>query len=340
MKPPRIRKLIWLELGVLSGSFLLSLVVCELAVRWFGTVRNVGPAFSRYDPVYGVRLKPSFHCRRITPEFSMRFTTNAFGFRGPEPQEFPTGAVVFLGDSFTMGHGVNDGEEYPQLVAQCLERNYDLKDIPIVNASVGNTGNGRWIKFLEHEAARFQPRAVVMQVSGNDLGDNLREGLFRLTGKNELQEMPVPPAGRWHYAQVAIETVPGVTYLHLVGLLRQAATLSRSQAPGNTVVATTGAEQESAGYPLTTALVERAIKICVDRKWPALLIVVDLDDDKAATLRRACESTDTQLIMVPQKPTRPEFYYRVDGHWNATGHEYVAGQVAAELAPLLVQRPG
>ena len=44
---------------------------------WFVPVRNVGPSFSIYDPVYGKTLRKGLRCRRIAPEFTMSFSTNA-----------------------------------------------------------------------------------------------------------------------------------------------------------------------------------------------------------------------------------------------------------------------
>src|SRR4029077_19339562 len=109
------------------ASAAATLALCELVARLAVTVRNVGPSFTTFDPVYGKRLKRSFACWRITPEFAMHFATNSYGFRGVEPPAPPEHAIVFLGDSFTMGYGVSDGEEFPALIAQAV-------DHPVINA--------------------------------------------------------------------------------------------------------------------------------------------------------------------------------------------------------------
>src|SRR3990167_3315053 len=155
------------SLALLTATALLvAFVVAELVVRVAVPVRNVGPTFSEYDPVYGKRLKRSFACTRTTPEFTMRFSTNSLGFRGPEPAGFPGRGVLFLGDSFTTGYGVNDGEEFPDLVRRGLEASGI--GVPVVNAGSGNTGNGYWLRFLEREGTRFSPRLVVLGFCGND----------------------------------------------------------------------------------------------------------------------------------------------------------------------------
>jgi hypothetical protein len=73
------------NLCVLFVSVLSTLALCEVILRVFVPVRYIGPTVSIYDPIYGKRHKQSFTTRRITPEYSMQFTTNSFGFRGPEP---------------------------------------------------------------------------------------------------------------------------------------------------------------------------------------------------------------------------------------------------------------
>jgi hypothetical protein len=79
-----------------ATALLIAFVLAESVVRVAVPVRNVGPTFSEYDPVYGKRLKRSFACTRTTPEFTMRFSTNSLGFRGPEPAGFPERGVLFL----------------------------------------------------------------------------------------------------------------------------------------------------------------------------------------------------------------------------------------------------
>ena len=74
----------WENLALAFIAILVSLGVCELVVRNFVSVRNVGPSFTRYDSYYGQLLKQNFLGLRVTPEFTMRLTTNSDGFRGPQ----------------------------------------------------------------------------------------------------------------------------------------------------------------------------------------------------------------------------------------------------------------
>ncbi len=105
----KIRKKIFFGIVSVFLGLILALIISEVFIRLFITVRNVGPSFTVYDSVYGKRLKKDFSTTRITPEFKMKFTTNSLGFRGPEINFPVNSSIIFLGDSFSMGYGVNDG---------------------------------------------------------------------------------------------------------------------------------------------------------------------------------------------------------------------------------------
>ncbi len=300
--------------------FLISAVIavlgCELIVRVFVPVRNVGPTFSEYDPVYGKRLKKNFSCTRTAAEFSMRFSTNSYGFRGPEPPSFPVGGILFIGDSFTSGYGVNDGEEFPALIAQHLTAPSEAGTVPVVNAGTGNTGNGYWLRFLEAEYDRYDPRAVVLGFCVNDFLDNAVEQLYRVDQHGRLHEtgmMPRQEAARG--AQAVIEAVPGLAYSHLVGLARQV--FSESGAPP-------ASDGVGTADSLTYALVDTVLAFCALRGVPAILLQIGVDSVAARQLDALAGRHGAASLRAPSKADRPELYYKTDGHWNAAGHRAIA----------------
>lgn len=190
----------------------------ELLVRWFVPAAVVGPAFSEHDPVYGKRLKRNFSARHTTPEFSFVLRTNSLGFRGPEPDGPIEGALLFIGDSYTMGYGVEDDESFPALVDAML-RSAGRGAVPVVNAGVGNSGQGWWLPFLERRAGDFAPRVVILQLADNDFGDNRAKRMFRLED-GRLEPLPIPEPGWERRAQALIEAVPGLSYSHRVAAER------------------------------------------------------------------------------------------------------------------------
>jgi len=309
----RMRRNLGKNLAIAATALAVSLFVAELVVRAFVPVRNVGPSFSVYDPIYGRRLKKSFSTERITPEFTMRFSTNERGFRGPELADPRAPSILFLGDSFTMGYGVNDGEEYPRRVARALTARGPAS-LTVVNAGVGNSGNGRWLKFLREEASRYRPELVVLQMHRNDFGDNLMEGLFALAPDGELRELPVPPPGPLRTLQSVIEMIPGLDRSYLVGLAKQLPEVS---------VAPLGTR----GERLTLRILEAVLRVCETSGWPVVGLLVDMPDSRRVPLDELFAARGIPAVAMPTKLERPDIYYEADGHWRPSGHALAASRL-------------
>lgn len=272
-------------------------------------VRNIGPSFSVYDPVYGRVLKSNFSAYRYTPEFAMKITTNSEGFRGPITEKKP---ILFLGDSFTLGYGVNDGEEFPQLVGQAL-------GVQVLNRGIGNSGQAHWLKFLEKEAQRYDPRIVVLQFLGNDYYDNVRQRQYDFIN-GQLVELKVPKPTVRNTIQSLIESIPGLTYSHLISLTRE---IRWNPTPVSRTVSPKGISNEL----LTLAMVRRAIDLCRVNGWPVLLVIIEVTKDQLAGLKRL----PVEILVLPNKSEAPEFFYKTDGHWNANGHEMAAERITEHI---------
>ena len=307
---------------LLLTSVLVTVVAGEVFVRLFIPVRNVGPTFSAYDPYYGKVLKRNFTCTRIAPEFTMEFRTNSYGHRGPEPSVFPARPILFLGDSFTSGYGVNDGEEFPELIRTTLERRGTAPHIPVVNAGSGNTGNGYWLRFLKAEGPRYDPKLVVLGFCVNDFSDNIVEGMYALDPAGRLLEDTTANLQQGaRTAQQVIEAIPGLAYSHLVGLARQAYSERTPPDPG--VTGAGDARFSSSGDDLTYRLVAETLDLCKNKQWRVVIIAIETTGGRLERLQTICAKRDIPLLVTPTKRDRPDLYYAVDGHWNAAGHQFV-----------------
>ncbi len=320
-------KQVSVNLGLTLVAILMALAICEVLVRAFVLVRNVGPDYSRYDPIYGKRLKRSFSAVRVAPEFTMTFSTNSLGFRGPEPGHFPHRSIVFLGDSFTAGYGVSDGEEYPDRVRTALQVRFGADKVHVLNAGIENTGNGHWVKFLRREGKRIQPRLVVLQLTDNDFTDNHGENQYRLGGSGNLVELPIPPPGlKWRLKQHVIERISFLQYSYLVGVLGQS-----WRAAANSNLAEQARKQDEHAVSdsdlLTFKLVEACLRICRENGWPALAVTVRIAGPQLTGLQEVFSRFAIDVISVPTKLERPDLYHKIDGHWNSFGHAYVAEEL-------------
>lgn len=307
--------------------------VAEIGLRFTKLVRNVGPSFTAYDAEYGKRLKKSFNCKRYSPEFTMMFSTNSLGFRGPEQKGSTKHGIVFLGDSFTMGYGVSDGEEFPRLLGEQLSSEME-RTMPIVNMGMGNNGNGRWLKFLRKEVGKYDPKLIVMQFCGNDFGDNDREGLFLHTGADGLVEKPVPKISQGRRLNQIAESIPGLSYSYLFCFIKQAV-LDRHQSSGAdegpTEAIPTVTKTHSDKENLTYALVEEALTTADSQGWPVVILSVANEPSQNKELAARCQKHGLDLIVIPERDERSDLYYTTDGHWTPAGHRYVAEALAEAI---------
>ena len=308
----------------------VGLGLSELILRYSGIVREVGPPFTRYDPVYGKRLRENLRATRRSPEFHIRYSVNSLGYRGPEPERFPENPILFVGDSFTEGYGVSDGEEFPELIRRSLARRHGQLAPPVVNAGIGNAGTGHWVKLLRLEGRRLDPRLVVLQFSDNDFADNLREAMYRLEANRLLVELPVRPRGTVHTINELVASTPGLSNTHLIALGYQLHhnynRRRRARAhPGDTMAAD----------ELTYRLWEEVLQICREGGWPVVGLAVEIAGDQLTRLRRMLEDHDASLIVVPSKQHRPDLYFTIDGHWKPPGHAHVAQILEPEVNRVL-----
>lgn len=98
------------------------------------------------------------------------FTSNALGFRTAPPEKPPgTFRIVFVGDSWTYGMGVERHESYPEVLARLanehagLDAEVEAWTLALPGYNLHNSLAG--LDFFFH---RLQPDAVVVAPSGND----------------------------------------------------------------------------------------------------------------------------------------------------------------------------
>jgi len=301
-------------------------------------VRNVGPSFSEFHPRFVRALKPGVSLRRETPEFRMRLTTNSLGMRGAEPSREPEPwkDLLFLGDSFTMGYGVTDGEEFPALVAERLRGRFaPERPVRVWNAGVGNAGTARSLRYLEENPHGLAPDLTIYQFCANDFDDNLGEGLYRLDAEGGLVALPAPAEpGALRGVQAWVDRVPLLSDSHLFCLVREAITaaaLSRRRHDANA----TGARDT--GDELTYALVTRLVERLRALGSEVVAVSFDVEGERRARLEAVLDGLGVPHVRLAGKAERPDLYFPVDGHWNTGGHRHAADALTPLVASALLR---
>ncbi|WP_128543389.1 GDSL-type esterase/lipase family protein [Larkinella soli] len=310
------------------GHFLGS---CVYRGRGYGLLQNdaiqVNPALSRYDPRLIYRLKPGQgHFRNL--EFSTSLRINSRGLRDDEASLHQPELIV-LGDSFSMGWGVEQEETFPQL----LEHHTGRK---VLNAGISSYGTAREYLLLQ-ELDRSHCGTLVIQYCDNDLSENM---VYRHTGTLDYsrsryqQTVRMNTVNRWLFPfKLSFLVLQRLEYL----IENQLASRPPGSSHSGKGVTPAGDGQNQhldhfipilkkirkvyAGPIVVTELSSHGIQSC-------------LSAGLRMRLREAALSGIYYCDLSGHLST--EDYFRIDGHLNPEGHRKVAfwlGEFIRQLPP-------
>jgi lysophospholipase L1-like esterase len=249
--------------------------------------------------------------------------------------------VLFLGDSFTFGQFVDDGETLPEQVGRKL-------GVEVVNAGVGGTTIVDQRVFLER-ALVVHPDVVVIVFHENDLNDLLEDvpQYERLARNRELKSGPLAPA---------FALLRDTALFHALMELR--ALWIRRAAPQESVVAVRGDDEAPAwvermagayaehmrdirellrerGVPLVVAAYPHPFSVDGDRKGLP---------DRIGPVKRNLAALGIPMLdlTLPLRASgrRLEEIYLLpkDGHASPLGYTIAADALAPEVARALAER--
>jgi len=115
---------------------------------------------------WGIWHVPDRMSRHRTNCFDVVMKFNHYGARGPEPDANDARNAIFLGDSFTEGFGLPEGETIPAQFSRLSGR-------PAINLGVSRSGSTQQSILYRHFADSFKHSQVFMLIHlENDLTDN------------------------------------------------------------------------------------------------------------------------------------------------------------------------
>lgn len=172
MKPSLKTRVAEAVLLTVLGS-LLAVVVLELAVRWF-CPQEPPSLWLEPDARYGHVMKKHFHQDYpfLGSGFVMTVNTNALGFRDEEPAPYQEGikTILFLGDSFTFGHGVNVPDRFDtRLKELCRDQGRSFR---FLNVGVSAWGTLQETRYVRDHLDLLRPDIVVLTFCENDPYDD------------------------------------------------------------------------------------------------------------------------------------------------------------------------
>lgn len=156
---------------LLSGTIYLSLILSEYILRIIYVIPN--SVIVRYSIIGGNNEGNRFNIKQL--EFKTDYKFNSMGFRG---DEFTVNknkkTILFLGDSFTEGWGVDLDKSFPNLIANSFKCN-------IINLSQLATQPVNYFNNMLDIGLSYNPQIVVL---GLFVGNDFMNGRYYPTAKN------------------------------------------------------------------------------------------------------------------------------------------------------------
>jgi hypothetical protein len=165
------------RLGLVLASVAVALGIAEIAARIeFPPMQGI--SWYHYDPRYGYRHRENADATTTAwgDGKPWRFRTNARGFRGPSFADAPaagTSRALVMGDSFTFGNALAEGETYPE-VAHMTLRDRAEGAWEVINAGVSAWGPQNALAYLATEGDKIQASCLIYGFfEGNDVMDGV-----------------------------------------------------------------------------------------------------------------------------------------------------------------------
>jgi hypothetical protein len=344
------------NLTLLIASLAISLLAAEGVLRLLAPQRV--PRFPRglfvSDPALGYRLTPLFRGTASTGEYRTALRTDRLGLR--EDRDYAakpanTDRILALGDSFTMGVGVESADAFPKVLERLLAAAAPARSVEVVNAGVPGYNTRQERTYLQASGLALQPDLVLLNVFvGNDIHDNLVEDRVKVVDGLLVDDGDATSGGLLpHGLRVALSRshlyqllwplqrrLRDATYAEAESRRMQAYLAIYARTPDERVDAMWAATWKEiartrdvvAGHGARMAIVIIPELRQVDpAMWQGLEPVYRRDEPNRRIVEYCTREGIPVLDLLPSflAAGQPRaHYYRVDNHWTVTGNVVAA----------------
>jgi hypothetical protein len=318
--------------------FLAGLAAVELVLRQFLPLPAHGGEYrdASGSPVRIARdadtMQPRLNVRHIASEFSAHIQTDDLGYRKMSNESL-TPDVLFLGDSFTFGHGVSDDQVFSELF--CKKRGTTC-----LNLGRSGTNTFDQVRLLRYgiDTHQLRPKTVMLTmlaacwlgVAGNDLGDNL---IFYRNAKRSGLDVPLVRAG---LAPPLTETLRGLQgWLSNFEITKRLLIVASSGLKRGVYACSNAADLDAAANATSVALAELA-SLAQQYGFKVIVTVIhpfqDLDGGYRTSEAAVGRALPASFGCIPSGASfRHEQYFPYDGHFNELGHANLAAVLDATV---------
>ncbi|MEW6404705.1 MAG: SGNH/GDSL hydrolase family protein [Chloroflexota bacterium] len=337
-------KLINLSLVIISTLF--SLFLSEIALRLMGFdplyVSPERDRFWKYDSLLGWAHQPGQEGIFETPQFQTVVRINENGLRDRQhsyERQNDGKRILVLGDSFAWGYGVEEAERFSQLLQEPL-------GVEVINAGVSGYSTDQELLWYENEGIKYETDLVILVVAGNDVGDNDRQLVNTIYYKpkfviEEGQLVPtgIPvaktsPQGKFIYS---LSQRSALTYFLVQRYFDLLSLYGKMKANSDhAILPVSGVNTEGEPFELTVAIIDEIRDIAEAREARFMIVTTDRwwNYPSEETYRDFVTTLQGEGFLVLDVESRPgfdpdEMLIPDDGHWNQSGHEFVAKEIKA-----------
>ena len=287
--------------------------------------------FTGTDPVLGRKNMPGAHSVVERSEYRMNVQINSKGLRGPE-QDYQKKdgfkRLLFLGDSFTFGTGVQENETFVGLLTSEMP-----PGIEIINGSAPGSSTRDEYQFLKEEGHKYSPDRVILCFFQNDVQDNFQQVL-------NSQKRAASTGGFMAFIYKAMAKASSILENELYGksCLYAAVTFFKK----NFLLSYRLREDE---FKPTEAALEDIRRFCADRNIPLNLVYIPRREEikkafdsslTAAYLARYAGAHKVRLLDLWEEfrkdPRYASYYFPLDTHLSKEGNQAVASHLRKLLA--------
>jgi hypothetical protein len=331
------------KLPIFVGSFLLVVISCAISLV-FGEIyfrvfkpQSIIPRYVETSP-YGIRKNiAAVRGKMITSEYRHGFDTNSQGFRGFREYslEKPSNVyrIIALGDSVTLGHGVEDDETFCAVLEKRLSQ---IRPTEVINMGVSGFGTAEELIQLRNIGFKYNPDLVILAYFPNDPYNNIVSKLFKIeNGKLVRDQKSFVPAT---FIRDRLYKIPGYSFLsqhsHLLNFVRSRFSaffirrLGKKHNVSSTVPTTLDQEQTN----LTASLLNEIIAEVGKCKLPLVILNIPNIHSDNSFSNLPCDlidiNTSVQLVDVDKQIysgySRDDISYKKDCHPKPFGHKLKA----------------
>ena len=312
----------------------VSFTLGEVAVRLFSPSPYMYPRY-KYSPKYGFILFENVRMEHGFPgKFKFHYTVNEYACRGAAvtpASRYAVPNIVVLGDSYSFGIGVDDGEEYASALREKLGGDYN-----IVNLATPGWGLAQEIRRYYDFGTLYRPEAVILQYCSND-PDNKVVNMVTTIDNGEFKFVDREAGIHWvkkYLSKSPIQRSQLYNFFRIRAFRQYQAHVVGAEPAAARTEKQTG-QPPSRKELFYCELLEQFASELKKNGVPLIMIAVSDHLDRNPYIKDAVARLN-ESGMLDYLDTAPWFegitdYKSPEGHWDRKGHDIIAGHIANHI---------